>query len=458
MIKKYTLTALILCLGVGVMAQVPNGSFELKEQAIYNKSLKEWRTKGLVYSVTDDNFGNGVKFPVDEPIVSAIISDLNTDDFDLAKGFQINARPDSLIVWMDFYIDADDTLIIRTKNRETQNPFGYGELRINGFQNGVKRFAIPITYTSPGLADSGVIQTYIKSGFTVATSSFTLYKMQFVNISGNPVSAIPNANFLEWNLDSIETPKMWTSFTYKSAIYGTFIPVQGEKIVADASQGNNAVQIKNMLDDGEYFSGGLYAISYQDFSAYNGYGDNPEPMFPVTKKYVKLTGDYKYAISSTDTAQVQVAMFYNDEIVALNTFLMTANQASYKQFSLNIDYDTFKGIPDYAAITIMSGSEDYAKMGSTLTIDNLAFAEASAIEKTLPDFVKIYPNPASNSLSIQTSQGTVKSITIVNLQGQVVLEIENITDNISLSTLKAGAYLVQLDIDGIIYTQKIIKQ
>ena len=76
------------------------------------------------------------------------------------------------------------------------------------------------------------------------------------------------------------------------------------------------------------------------------------------------------------------------------------------------------------------------------------------------DFV-VYPNPASDSISITLPSGfDAKTLTIFNVLGQKVLEkkISNQSPTISLKTLNSGIYFYKIESDGFAKSGKIIKQ
>lgn len=77
-------------------------------------------------------------------------------------------------------------------------------------------------------------------------------------------------------------------------------------------------------------------------------------------------------------------------------------------------------------------------------------------EMTAPAFA-IYPNPAADFLQI-TTDGNAASLNIFNTQGQLVISIENpqSTEQIDITGLTAGVYLVQVNMNGILSEQKLV--
>ena len=94
------------------------------------------------------------------------------------------------------------------------------------------------------------------------------------------------------------------------------------------------------------------------------------------------------------------------------------------------------------------GIPDYAKAS-----EDLLFVS----ELTKNSSIKVYPNPFSNELTIQ-SQEKIESIEIYNLVGEKLIS-SNRSTSISTSQLKAGVYLIKIKVaDGTILTEKIMKK
>ena len=82
-------------------------------------------------------------------------------------------------------------------------------------------------------------------------------------------------------------------------------------------------------------------------------------------------------------------------------------------------------------------------------------------ENEVSDSVKIYPNPANNSLSISLNQNdAIKLVTINNMIGQKVKVISADIDlsKIDISTLSAGTYFIKVETNNGEITKKLIKR
>ncbi len=75
-------------------------------------------------------------------------------------------------------------------------------------------------------------------------------------------------------------------------------------------------------------------------------------------------------------------------------------------------------------------------------------------------FFKIYPNPTSNFLTIETKDNNLQSLKLINLQGKKVLE-HNVAGEIyqlDLQNLPSAVYLLQIETDKNKQTVKVIKK
>ncbi len=67
----------------------------------------------------------------------------------------------------------------------------------------------------------------------------------------------------------------------------------------------------------------------------------------------------------------------------------------------------------------------------------------------------IYPNPTSQNIFIQNRE-PIKKITVFSLNGKLLLTKQN-TNSISISTLKSGIYILEIETNTSVYKDKIIK-
>lgn len=119
---------------------------------------------------------------------------------------------------------------------------------------------------------------------------------------------------------------------------------------------------------------------------------------------------------------------------------------------LGIEYITYLNCYTKQGATLQLGPEDCSLFPSP----NRTFLGTDANE--LDKILTFYPNPVQNALKI-TSNNNVKitSIIIINYLGQIVLMDNNPNETIDVSTLASGNYLLKINTDNGILTQKLIK-
>jgi len=81
---------------------------------------------------------------------------------------------------------------------------------------------------------------------------------------------------------------------------------------------------------------------------------------------------------------------------------------------------------------------------------------ASDINKTQ---VRLYPNPVSDYLKIDTADAKIQNVKVYNFAGSLVKTIDNAkADSIDLRTLATGNYIISITTDKGTVTKKIIKK
>jgi len=94
----------------------------------------------------------------------------------------------------------------------------------------------------------------------------------------------------------------------------------------------------------------------------------------------------------------------------------------------------------------MVGSHKLFFTKATLGVENI----------NLEKLVKIFPNPTSNYLNIESPTMAITKISIFDPQGKKILIKTNNLDNINVSNLNRGIYFLKLETNQSTFTKKII--
>ncbi|MCX6189434.1 MAG: T9SS type A sorting domain-containing protein [Bacteroidetes bacterium] len=122
-------------------------------------------------------------------------------------------------------------------------------------------------------------------------------------------------------------------------------------------------------------------------------------------------------------------------------------------------------LSDFTGLTTRAHLAQYILVGvptgtSTVYLDNVYFRKSSiGINTTEEGATKIYPNPATTSLTIEASQ-SITRVSLFNVLGQEVLtSMPNASSlTLDIASLPKGIYVVQSIIDGNVSTSKLIKE
>jgi hypothetical protein len=192
----------------------------------------------------------------------------------------------------------------------------------------------------------------------------------------------------------------------------------------DAHSGSYAIQLKNIAT-----SLNQTAMLMTNSSSQDGGMNNK---IPVTSRYTRLEGYYKYSTLQPDTFSIMVLMTKGEDFIAVAEFKRAANTSNYTKFSIPIVYTSPASIiPDSAVIMITAGSNENFREGSTLLLDDITFALNTGLNDTKDAFkaeISVYPNPASDYVNIavkEATHGKVK-VELVNIIGQT-LKVEETT-------------------------------
>jgi L-ascorbate metabolism protein UlaG (beta-lactamase superfamily) len=105
---------------------------------------------------------------------------------------------------------------------------------------------------------------------------------------------------------------------------------------------------------------------------------------------------------------------------------------------------------------IISGIDrNYCK---STTSFNMTIKEPAGFQSSLRSELIMYPNPAFNKLNISNTNSVNASISIYDLQGKQLIEKQVGNNQIDISNLSKGIYIVRLVDDGNILINKLVKE
>lgn len=213
----------------------------------------------------------------------------------------------------------------------------------------------------------------------------------------------------------------------------------------DAHSGQYALELRNAYNVTQNYAIGGAAGADED-TLFTAWGITEQvPVYGVPLdfkfyyKYFPVNGDTAYAfVSVTDSSG---AIIGNAE-----TFI-TGNTSAYTYSSTPITYIP-GSTPAFMSIqfhTSQPGGQ--TSYGTRLLIDDVEITSSTTVGEKEPsnkNRLTIYPNPASEKISMNVDGFRAEKIVIYDLQGKIVKQDNNNLTEIQISDLPRGAYFLEV--------------
>jgi hypothetical protein len=255
---------------------------------------------------------------------------------------------------------------------------------------------------------------------------------------------IPNNGFENWsNPHGYNTPDDWGNLNAKTAGASIYTCLKG-------TPGNPGISYLKLISravtgmgvqPGIAVSGILNTTTFQPVSGF-AYADRP----------ISLKGNWQFMANGSDQGYIAVYLTkWNDvlnlrDTIGKKKYLLPGMVMSWQGFSIPITYMN-SDIPD-SAVILLSASGTVPVNGSYLYIDNLSFygGTVGLNDPSLTSGLLIYPNPATDQISIDFWKETLTTLAIYNISGQRMMEIgasgsSRIT--VGIAKLPAGIYFIK---------------
>ncbi len=162
---------------------------------------------------------------------------------------------------------------------------------------------------------------------------------------------------------------------------------------------------------------------------------------PLEKKYISLEKHAEYFIDIDPGFGSALAISVSGDILDENLVIPTSGGIAQGDHYLHIRVQNADG-------TWSLYDRQLFEVDGTLGITSEILSE-----------IKIYPNPASDYLHIKTPNNIqVKSTTLIDMNGKVVIRLQNQIEKIDISHLQQGMYLLQIHTDEGSLSKRIIKK
>lgn len=205
-------------------------------------------------------------------------------------------------------------------------------------------------------------------------------------------------------------------------------------------------------------------------------GSLTNQLFPITQRYARLSGYYKFSPAGSDTFLLGVAIYdANTQAFGGGELKISSSASSYTRFEIVIQYDSGAFTPAFASISgsIGGANNNPATIGTFVLLDDLELSglATGVAENTFanqPATITLrqnYPNPfnPTTTFSFSLPEASHAELTIFNALGQ---EVARLVDERlpagdhrrqwEAGSLPAGLYVYRLQIAGYQFTKKLL--
>lgn len=363
-------------------------------------------------------------------------------------GTPFTARPDSLIIYLNYDISAGDTGYVMFGFRSGGNITTIDRFPIAGSTGGnFVRSSFPISYQTADIPDSallGITNSYPYGGVSSSTSTISFDNISFAGTSQN----LPNADFENWVNDTVILPQSWPLQQFS---HGNGWPIPYKR-TTDSYSGRYALEIDN---DTAYQSDGITVDAGRIIQ------NIIKPGFPLFHKPSSLNGYFKYFPDGNDSLVIQYFGFYHDSIISFQQFICDTLVSRFTPFVIPIGYVN-GAIPDSAGLSISSTGR-HLHGNTRLIIDDLSFdgfispfydsvqiiSQITEVGKH-PLSVRVFPNPSSSVLHLELNDVSEESIevNVADMDGRTLKRLTQATSaginnfGLDVSSLPAGMYVL----------------
>lgn len=425
--KKLLSSFAITLISLNAFSQdIPNGDFEDWTNSTGNiiaiweaPTISSWDI-GLptAFKVTDAQHGSfAIKLESNANSTDTAFGYILIGEFgdggpeEARNGFPISGKITALNGYYKTAVQAGDTAAMIVIVLSDTVQVGMGLYTFPGATSTYTSFSVPITYSDTTKTPDNVVVAAVSSnilgdgdpipGSTLWLDNFTL--------SGTS-DTVPNYSFENWTSPSWDNADGWDSFNDESAPYSSTFTVTKS---ADAHTGNYALKV--MMED---FDGDTVGYAYLGDLSYDEQHGHSGSGMAYTKKTDTICGYYKFAAASPgDKGAVYLEFFVNDSsFQSIYIQLDTASSWSYFEKEINLSTD-----PTLMKITINASEQRLP--GSTIIIDNLKLKSDTTMVGVQEIFsqpkVIVYPNPASDQVTVITTYDDARYVEMIDLAGRL---------------------------------------
>ncbi|MFN5620221.1 MAG: T9SS type A sorting domain-containing protein [Flavobacteriales bacterium] len=387
--------------------------------------------------------------------------DFNTGEI---SPLPFSGSPDSIGIWVQHNISDFDYGAVVITLYEDFMEVGFGVITFNGATSGYTYYSSPIDINA-GTTPNGMTLGITSGDDASLNGELYIDDIHLIYNTGTG-DDIPGGDFENWNITQGQCLDNW--FNTNPYTLPNVSVAQGEP-----HSGNHSVQITNQPT---IFGGGSFGYIILGNPELD-FCDNQSLVMSQGQVATTVTGFYKYT-AGNPTEMATFYMYYssfNDVGECDSTYERYEYWpavAEWTPFSVSVpnevvaEWIASQQAPEFLSIgfvsTVVSNeSEPNGDPNSVLLIDDLN-VEYTPVGLNNPEStqVSVYPNPASNSLSIQWPAFGQQYVELVDAVGKIAMACSINGNNVQLDTssLSSGVYTLRIRDEHSTSTQLVLIQ
>jgi hypothetical protein len=272
------------------------------------------------------------------------------------------------------------------------------------------------------------------------------------SLLSNAVSQ-PNGGFENWSTEfNYQAPDGWQTLNFISVFAPPNSLSAFKATGVDKHSGNYALKLKTMFINNNPLPGTVYdTIGYVFTGKVNVSPPSLKFGIPYVGRPEKLELWAKYFPVGMDLAGVSISLQKwngtSTDTIAYGDIIIDSTLI-YTLFQINIVYQSTE-LPDTMIIGFTSSyKKSKARVGSTLYLDDVALTGWVGIDEQniYTDKVKVFPNPATDAISINAEIDEADNIQLIDVSGKLIgnYKIQNYNVNINTALFAEGIYFYEI--------------
>lgn len=372
-------------------------------------------------------------------------------------GIPYTETPDSISGYVKFNVQLHDTAYFIVAFKKNGAFIGQSVKQFIGTQSVYKRFSIP-TYLNTLVPPDTMVVIITSSSMNppqIVGSTLTIDSITFLHSS----QPFPNGDFENWTaINTDEDPAAWGTYANQFPFY--HLPVFVTK-TTDAHSGSFAVKlISDTATVQPPFGTGTHGdtiLGTLQLNLINGFSSTK---YPFAFRPDSLVGYLKGTVAAVpNNFNLILVQFTKNNVQIGQGYIIASSVSNYTRSSSAINY-TSSLIPDSMSFVIYAGNPGNPVPGNIFYVDDISFIYNPTDIDNISEksTCSIYPNPATNYITINTN--TNATIEIYNIQGQIVKIMTNTStiNTLDIKDLAYGIYTIKIKSGDEILFKKLIKQ